>query len=399
MRWKAILLAVTLGVVAGALVFGFALRATSTRRAPTVEARPFVRHSGAPASGADVDEARLDFELPPPPADAVAYDMREPLRNGRTVERKSRWLFVPPGQRIGLARVAASGKLSLSVPVGTMLWKEFYLRTAQGPQLLERRILKKVSNLPEKNGEIVNGGWRFWAAHYLPASADGVHGFETQIADELGPSWLFKSDEWLPTRAKSAMTGVVLKESGANVPYVFPGKTNCEYCHGGAMATVDNPPGQDLLGYGIHPENMTVESFRAVVAKGWIDGPKELIDDLLKAPASGEVDATGRVVEILRNNCTTCHSSSPRSAGRETAFVLDPTVRYSRQQLVERLSARAKFMGPLGKPLVTPGKPAESEILLRIKGEEGRRRMPPVEGGVPDPDAELAVLVADWIGK
>jgi hypothetical protein len=401
--WRIILLAATIGVVAGALLFGLAFRAAGSNRPRqlTAVAAPFVRHSGAPAHGSEVVEASLDRELPPPALDAVAYDMREPLRNGRTVERKSRWLYVPEGKKIALSR-GASGKLSIAVPAGTLVWKEFYLKTESGPQLIERRILAKVDVSPEKNGGLTNGGWRFWAAHFLPPSANGVTGFESQIGDTLDSAgearWLFKPDEFLPARAKSAMTSVLFKDArGENVPYVFPGKTNCEYCHGGAMATVDNPAHQDFLSYGLHPENMTVESFRALVAKGWIDAPKDLVDALSTEPAPPADPATARVLTLWRNNCVTCHSPGLRSAGRETAFSLDPTASLTREQLLETLSAKARFMGPLGRPLVTPGKPAESEIALRLKGEEGRRRMPPTEGGVPDPDRELASLVDAWI--
>jgi hypothetical protein len=100
---------------------------------------------------------------------------------------------------------------------------------------------------------------------------------------------------------------------------------------------------------------------------------------------------------MLRNNCLLCHNSSPRSAARDTAFVLDPIASFTRRELEGRLSARATFMGPRGKPILTPGKPKESEIALRLRGVEGRRRMPPLEGGVPDPDVELRQMVEGWI--
>jgi hypothetical protein len=395
-RWAAVVLALVLGVVLAVVLF----RPAPRRQPVGPEAAPFIRHSGAPQRSALIDLAMLDREVPPAPADTVAYDIREPLRNGRAVERKSRWLYVPEGAKIRLAR-AASGKLTIAVPVGTMLWKEFYLRTAAGPRLVERRILRKVEPSPEKNGGLANGGWRFWTAHFLPPSADGVHGFSGVATDALDAEgagrWIFQPEEWLPTREKSAMTqGVFKDQDGAAVSFVFPGKTNCEYCHAGAAASFE-PSGEDVLSFGIHPENVTVDSLRAFVAKGWIDAPRELLDELTREPPPPADPATFKVTSMLRNNCLSCHNPSPRSAGRETAFSLEPGVAYTRAQLGERLAERARFVGPLGKPIVTPGKVEQSEILLRLRGEQGRRRMPPTEGGVPDPDLELGRIVEGWI--
>lgn len=397
---KVIFTALAVGVLAGLAVFGLARQLAAPAPAPRApEPQSYRRHAGAPARGVEIHEATLDRELPPAPTDAVAYDMNEPLRNGRTVEQKSRWLWVPDGERISLSR-AESGKLAIAVPAGTMLWKEFYLATSTGPQLIERRILKKVEADPARNGGLSNGGWRFWAAHHLPASADGVAGFDAQIADTLDSAgrarWLFKTDEWLPTRPKSAMTLVTFQEAGASIPYAFPGKTNCEYCHAGGSATVA-PGAHEFQSFGIHPENMTPASFRAVVAKGWVDAPPELVAELSRerpAPADPE---TARLDGIFRNNCSTCHTTSPHAPGRETAFAIDPVQPRTRAELAAALADRAKFMGALGKPIVTRGKPAESELILRLKGEQGRRRMPPVEGGVPDPDVELTTLSERWI--
>jgi hypothetical protein len=55
------------------------------------------------------------------------------------------------------------------------------------------------------------------------------------------------------------------------------------------------------------------------------------------------------------------------------------------------------MMGEAGFPLVTPGDLAQSEIWLRLNGLEERRRMPPLEGGLPEPDPRMLELWRQWI--
>jgi hypothetical protein len=291
----------------------------------------------------------------------------------------------------------ASGKLALKVPEGTLLWKEFYLKTSAGPRLIERRLLRKVSDDPKANGGLANGGWRFWTAHLLPPQADGVHGFESRLADELDAGrWLFEPDEWIPAQAKGATTSVSFRDGGEAVPYVFPGKSNCEYCHAGATAGLDNPVGREVLSFGIRPEDLTPESLEALVRRGWLELPPGLQEQVARPTAPADL-ATASLLAMMRDNCVSCHNAAPRAPGRATAFVLDPGRAYSRAELARLFAARALFMGEQGLPLAVAGSPQQSELVLRLQGAQGRRRMPPLEGGVPDPDVELTRAVSDWI--
>jgi hypothetical protein len=49
------------------------------------------------------------------------------------------------------------------------------------------------------------------------------------------------------------------------------------------------------------------------------------------------------------------------------------------------------------QPLVTAGALDKSEVMLRLLGVEGRRRMPPVEGGLPDQDEHILAVWREWI--
>ncbi len=405
---------VGVGVLAGALVVlgGCAPQVPAQDPAPNLPPLP---SRGVPARGADIDDARLGEALPPAPPDALPYDMRDPLRNGRTVPTKTRWLWIPEGTKIKLSR-GADGRLAMALPAGTKLWKEFYLGTSAGERLLERRILLKVADGNAQNGWLLNGGWLFFAAHYLPPEADGTQGWAPTLRYGLespqARSFFFEREDWLPTQLRSAATELTLDDGkGGSFPYVFPGQTNCLLCHSGAPA-VYAQAATPVLAFGPHPENMTAESFRALAAKGWLDAAPELIAELSSddaplpaaeagapPPAVALALETRRLQHLLRNNCLSCHNPSERAAGRATGFVLDPNREYSAAELQAALAQPSRIMGSLAKAIVTPGQPATSELVMRLQGSHGRRRMPPVEGGVPELDEELLALTSSWIQK
>lgn len=377
---------------------------------PIVPAPPMPQ-KGYPERGSAIDDAILAHYLPPPPRDAVPYQVRVELRNGRTVPVKKRWLWIPQGGAVRASRDAA-GKLSLTLPVGARLWKEFYMTTGRGVELVERRILLKVATDDRENGWLLNGGWRFYSSYYLPARADGIDGFDTavsaQVASDEWKRYIHAPDQWMPTRRKSAPTFLTFVKPGAagadeELPYVFPGQSTCQYCHGGADATYGGERGRPpVLSFGANPENITPESVERIVKSGWLDASPELVAELRGrdrlAPPDDPAEARAhRVVEQLRNNCLSCHSPNRRAAAWDTAFALEPGRRYSEAELLSRLAVRSNQMGYLGKPMVTPGSPADSELVLRMKGVEGRRRMPPAEGGIPELDRELTGILTRWI--
>ncbi|MBL8117697.1 MAG: hypothetical protein JNJ78_09240 [Anaerolineae bacterium] len=45
-----------------------------------------------PLSGTELNTSLFSIRLPPPPLDALPYDVREPLSNGTSVPVKKRWL-------------------------------------------------------------------------------------------------------------------------------------------------------------------------------------------------------------------------------------------------------------------------------------------------------------------
>jgi mono/diheme cytochrome c family protein len=329
----------------------------------------------------------------------VPYEVRHPLNNGPAVPVKKRWIWIPGGTKIGLS--VLRGTIAARVPVGALLWKEFYLGTDGRVDLVERRILLKVADRDRDNGWLLNGGWRFYTSHHLPRRADGRNGYEGELEvplDEAAP-YLYRPDRWMPTQAKGAATFVTFTGARGRYPYVFPGKTQCAVCHDGAAGGYGNPEARPVLAFGPHPDNLTTASFRALVKRGWIDGPAALVKRYSDPPSPSSGDPTARLVDVFRNNCLSCHNGSSRAIGRDTAFVLEPGRDYTSEALRARLRRRSAVMGRLGFSVVAPGSPAESELVLRLKGAAGRRRMPPAEGGLPDRDERLIKLASRWVAE
>jgi mono/diheme cytochrome c family protein len=345
--------------------------------------------------------------LPAPGPAAIAYEVREPLRNGDTVPVKKRWLEVPSGRPIVLTR-KHDGQWEPSVPAGTKLWKEFWLDDGRGVGLVERRLTLKVD--PARARAVGHDdAWIFVSAFETPHGepSHSPSGWASVGPDEEGapPTRLASPLASLPIQRAAGPLEVFAHDHDAQGRYVFPGSTACATCHGGATAGFRDATGAPTLAFGIHPDNLTAVSLERLVAAGAVrlgEATTERTIATAEVGARGAVDRASddvhaRFLAILRNNCVSCHNPDPLAAARTTAFVLDPDVRYTRAELLERLgSARAmRHAGAL--PLVSPGSPEKSELVLRMTGHEGRRRMPPVEGGVPAVDEELVELTSRWI--
>jgi hypothetical protein len=350
---------------------------------------------GYPTSGASLDTSLFGFELPPPPLDALPYDINEPLSNGPTVPVKKRWLWLPAGSEITIT-TNADERITVNVPVGAMWWKEFYLETDRSAFLIERRIIARVP-ISESNPS----GWAFYSSH-APADSDTATPIIIGSTSEEAARYMYAASDWLPTQATANMVEVRFADSrGVQYPYVFPGQTQCMVCHRGASGAYPNPAHDPIEVFGLHPENLTPQSYTALVERGWIVGGDVLLTDAIVLEAVVNPSAlgalTGELVGVIRNNCASCHNSSPNAAAAFTAFIVDPNHPYSTQELLDLLAQKGRMMGDASLPLVTPGDLTQSEVWLRINGLDGRRRMPPLEGGLPEPDLRIIELWRAWI--
>lgn len=371
---------------------------------------------GRPVSGAAIAPDMLAAWLPPAPADALAYAIDEPLFNGSAVTLKRRWLWVPAGQAI----VVDSRTGAVHVPIGTRFWKEFYLHLdtpldeqsagerrpgeqrsgdrrsgdshAGGEeQLIERRILERVA---DDDGFL---GWKFYKAHHLPqVPAHRLHleAAGRDAARSIVP-WFFRSDDWMPTQRVPQAVAIEIggaSAASARAGYVFPGTAQCVTCHAGATGWYAR--GSDSLAFGLTDLLADPERRARLKQRGWLEDDTDIV---AAAPAGAMPDETRQLVKMLRHNCMTCHNAGPNALGRRTGFVLDPRIDYSAADLLALWSRPGLMMGTATRPIVTPGRPDESELMLRLRGEQGRRRMPPEEGGVHGLHARLIEQAERWI--
>lgn len=351
-----------------------------------------------PATGSELNINQFSLRIPPPPLDSIPYDVRDSLLNGTNVPVKKRWLWVPPGQQITVTG-GENGDVKVNVPSGSIWWKEFYIETDRGTFMIERRIVAKV-DVSARNPE----GWAYYTAHYLPEGARDDAPIMVSSTSEEAEKYMFQPHEWMPTRQEGTHMEVRFADSrGVEYGYVFPGQTQCMACHGGAAGAYPNGDSDPIFAFGLHPNNLTPESFTALVERGWIANAEQLLTpdyrgempDTVSQPVLQELQ-TSQVVGLLRNNCASCHNGSTYSAANFTAFVIDPNKNYTTDELRALLGVDGKMVEGAFS-LVTPGDLSRSELWLRINGHDGRRRMPPVEGGLPDIDPRVITLLENWI--
>lgn len=361
--------------------------------APSLVSTPASAAPSYPATGSELNVSLFSLQLPPPSLDALPYDVREPLSNGDSVPVKKRWLWVPPGQQIVVSE-GVDGRLNIDVPEGALWWKEFYVETDRGSFLIERRIIARVAA-----SRANPNGWAYYSAHYQSPDM----GPEAVILDSgstQASQFVLQPDEWIPTQNEALHQEIRFEDTrGVQYGYVFPGQTQCAACHNGAAGAYPNADDDPIMVFGLHPNNLTAESFVALVERGWITNGEMLLSQPVVAHTEAvmPIDAlTDDLVAVIRNNCASCHNASPHAAANFTRFIVDPNYAYGTDELRQLLSVEGAMM-PNAKPLVTPGRLDESEIWLRINGLEDRRQMPPVEGGLPDGDPDIIALFERWI--
>jgi hypothetical protein len=349
------------------------------------------------------DEEYVDEEalcLPPPSKRAIPFEVREPLRNGKNVPVKKRWLELPEKQTIYFQKTI-DGKWALKVPDGTKLWKEFYLETEQGIELVERRLTLKTSLELATKAQLGPGGWYFVSAYNEPLGIKkvGNNGW-LEIESDLPLDHKRVGQVWsraLPIQRRSGPLTVSFVGYSSS-EYVFPGNSACHVCHGGASGGFVKDADDPTLAFGIHPDNLTVDSLQRLTSQGAIMIEKAAPETLnLKTLSLAKDVLHDKFWGLLRNNCLSCHNPDSLAAARTTAFVIDPQIQLDRRGLLKELS-RARALRHIARlPLVTPSDPERSEIVLRMRGQDHRRRMPPIEGGVPKVDEEFLNIAERWI--
>jgi hypothetical protein len=109
-------------------------------------------------------------------------------------------------------------------------------------------------------------------------------------------------------------------------------------------------------------------------------GKAKTADSKKDSAGSTQIKFSQDIAPILVANCTTCHSRDNAGARKGK---LDLTT-------FEKLQK-----GGQSGVITVAGKPAESELVVRIKGEKGKPRMPQGNNGVMSPDA--IAKIEQWV--
>lgn len=268
---------------------------------------------------------------------------------------KRRWIYLPPGETID-----TSDMNHWKFPVGTKLWKEF----TRGTTRVETRYITKL------------------------------------LADDDAPgAWFYVSYQWNGTNDDTTMAPPSTGVMNANgTDHDIPRRGDCRRCHEGV-------PGR-VLGF----QAMSLDD----EAPAGVDLADLVAMNLLSAPptAPGTVGdpyfpLPGTAVDhaafgYLHANCGGCHNPrSPVFGGVTLDLRLDVT-KLADVTMVPAHATTVNVNGtvggvPLSGPIVDPGSPATSVMILRMNAPDFPDKMPEIGTETVDPVGQT--VLTDWINQ
>lgn len=268
---------------------------------------------------------------------------------------KRRWIYLPPGTTIDTTDMN-----HWKFPVGTKLWKEFTRDTTR----VETRYITKL------------------------------------LADDDAPgAWFYVSFQWNSTNDDTTMASPQMGVMNANgTDHDIPTRSNCRRCHEGVPGRVLGfqamsldyaaPSGLDLAGL------VTMGALSAPPAAPATPG-----DPYFPVPGT-DVDRTA--FGYLHANCGGCHN--PRSSIFGTT-PLELRLDVTKLADVTMIPARATTVNvngtvggaPLLGPIVAPGDPASSVMIIRTNAPDFPVKMPEIGTETVDPVGQAALTA--WINQ
>ena len=277
--------------------------------------------------------------------------------------QKSRWVFIPPGQKID-----AHSTDAWDFPAGTKFWKEF----AFGGRKAETRLLWKVSST----------------------------------------EWLFATYVWSPDQSDATLapaSGIPnFMEIAPGKRHSIPGVLDCKMCHDSRRTEIlgfnalqlstdrdPNAPHAEPLG----PDMATLQT---------------LVEKRLLAPARADLVAhppripsdnprTRSALGYMATNCGACHNAENpiASLGMLLQHASDAAAAADEPALQTAFGVGSRWAIPGTKPgetqRLSPGDPAHSSVLHRMRSRSPISQMPPLGTTLVD---EAAVrLLTQWIAE
>lgn len=278
-----------------------------------------------------------------PPANAHAFAPR--LSFFSDGADKTRWLFLPEGERVA---VDSSG--ALKVPVGT----EFVKVMERNGRLLETRILQRRS---ESQWQMYSYVWN-------------ENGTEATLATEATPI------------------------SGSDPAWTVPAQAECLGCHTRASGRV---LGFQLAQLQHVPEGASLSELdRLIEAEVFVElsdtawNAAKAAAGVVTTPEDTAASIEDRARSYLHVNCAHCHM--PGSTGSGAAdFRL--TTAAENMNVCDVAPVRAED-APAGTRLLAPGSKEDSYIYQRVDVVDSEAGMPPLRTTRDDTGA---TLIGDWI--
>ncbi len=273
-----------------------------------------------------------------PGADLIPYEVASPLWSDGA--HKRRWVVVDADRRLGP---------DLDLPVGSVLLKEFAMKTPSGMRRLETRVMLRRGT-----------GWDF-----------ATYRWENGNAQLLGAEGLTETLE--------------IRVDGENrsLEYTYPDRASCRSCHGAEAETLGFVAAQLDRSSRYGPQ---LDAFRSIGLVDVVDDHEPLPD-----PTDPSVPLDRRVRSYLHANCSHCHRPggfAPVEAGMDMRW----TTPLADMGLCDEPMLFWHFAG---MPRLAPGVPERSGLFLRFT--DASLPMPPIGTRIPNPAA--VSLLREWIGS
>jgi mono/diheme cytochrome c family protein len=274
---------------------------------------------------------------------------------------KSRWIYLPPGATIDVSDIDA-----WQFPVGTKLWKEF----AWAGRRVETRMIWKSAT----------------------------------------DTWVFATYVWNDEQTEARLApedGVPdVVEIAPGKRHSIPGVNDCRSCHQSSPAVVlgfnalQLSDDRDPLAPHREPDRPGAVTLKTLVKANQLR--PERPDLVVRPPRIRASDPTARAaMGYLSSNCGGCHNSRGPLArlGLNLLHNVGGHDGAPEPAMLTTINSRGRFVVPGVAPdsssLISPGAPARSALLYRMKSRRPSSQMPPLGTLVAD-DAAVA-LVRSWV--
>ncbi|MGA1729584.1 MAG: SO2930 family diheme c-type cytochrome [Steroidobacteraceae bacterium] len=304
-------------------------------------------------------------------AQALVYDLNTPLFSDYAAKQRAVW--IPDGLQ---ARVLVDGRLEF--PVGTVISKTFYYPLALDEQGTGRIRVARSTGGGTAAGIDLDTHLPV-ETRLLVRSEDGWHA--------LGYTWdLARGEAFLSPAGAMIPLELAGPDGGQAFTYVVPDANQCSGCHRPEHGGELQPLG---------PRDWQLSDWSAWQARGFLDPTAHLSRTPVRWDEAATFPLEQRARAYLDANCAHCHNPSGPADTSGLHLGLD--------QPLDRHTGLCKPPVAVGRGSgnrpydITPGRPAESIMVYRMRHNDPAIAMPELGRSVVH--EEGSALVESWIAS